>query len=200
MNRIIVSRHGESVDSARGTTNGDPATDEGLSEAGREQARALGQEISGEPIDLCVTSEFPRTRETAALALAGHGIACSVDARLNDLRYGNLEGMSREVYRAWKEAHSLSTPLPGGESRVQVAARLCAAMEDLLARPEQTILVVTHDLLIGHLLNAVGGRTPAQPHPDISYATPYRLGVDEVRRAVALLKAWLGREQGAPSP
>ena len=42
--------------------NGDPNMPVDLTEAGREQARELGRALADEPIDLCVTTEFLRTR------------------------------------------------------------------------------------------------------------------------------------------
>ena len=71
MERLVLARHGESGRSVLGRTNGDPAVAVALTEVGREEARRLGRELAGDPIDLCVTSEFERTRETADLALEG---------------------------------------------------------------------------------------------------------------------------------
>ncbi len=193
MNRIIVSRHGESVESAERVENGDPRTDKGLTEEGKKQARKLGRDISEEPIDLCVVSEFPRTQETARIALERREVPWVVDGDLNDLRYGELEGVGKERYRAWARDHSLATPLPGGESRVHVAGRLCTAMEALLARPEQCALVVTHELLIADLMHAVSRQSPVQPHAEIPYAAPYRLSADEVSRAAEFLRGWLAQ-------
>lgn len=194
MERIIITRHGESVAAAAGIENGDPATDKGLTERGREQARALGQAIAGDAIDLGVASQFPRAQQTAEVALAGRGLGLTVDAGLNDMRAGVFEGKTREEYHDWAHAHLFSTPLPDGESRVEVADRLCTAMEALLGRPEHTALVATHEILIGDLLNAIRGKGPDQPHEDIPYATPYHLTAEEISRGVAFLRAWLAQE------
>ena len=69
MERAILARHGESELSCRGLTNGDPRVACPLTARGREEAGRLGELLATEPIDLCVTSEFERTRETADLAL-----------------------------------------------------------------------------------------------------------------------------------
>ena len=74
MEEAILSRHGESEYSVRGAINGDPTVAVALTEEGREQARRLGELLGDEPIELCVTSEFQRVRETADLALAGRGV------------------------------------------------------------------------------------------------------------------------------
>ena len=129
MEKIILSRHGESVATAEGIENGDPDADQGLTDRGQEQARKLGNQIADDPIDLCVVSLFPRVQQTAALALSGREVTRVVDPNLDDIRYGEFEGQPKESYMNWVKAHNLTTPLPGGESRTQVAARLCSALE-----------------------------------------------------------------------
>ena len=68
---MILARHGESVFSERQLVNGDVAVPGPLTARGEEEARALGRAIADDPIDLCVTTEFERTRQTADLALDG---------------------------------------------------------------------------------------------------------------------------------
>jgi broad specificity phosphatase PhoE len=191
MEQIILSRHGESVAVAEGIENGDPEADEGLTERGRQQAEELGRQIADDPIDLCVVSLFPRVQQTAALALSVRDVTCLVDSNLDDIRYGEFEGRPKDIYLAWVKAHNLTAPLPGGESRTQVAARLCTALETVLGRSERCALVVTHELLIDDLLNAVRNQPPAQVHGDIPCATPYRLSAAEVARGVTFLRAFL---------
>jgi broad specificity phosphatase PhoE len=69
MERALLVRHGESVFSARGLATGRVDVRCPLSERGKAQARALAEEVSGEDIDLCVTSELERTRQTAEPSL-----------------------------------------------------------------------------------------------------------------------------------
>src|SRR5947209_3873659 len=106
MNDVIVARHGESVAIAEGIANGDPVRDRGLTEAGRRQAQELGRLLAGERIDLCVTSAFPRTQETARIALTGLDVPFTVLETLNDIRLGELEGKPRDEYRAWVKSHN----------------------------------------------------------------------------------------------
>jgi broad specificity phosphatase PhoE len=150
-----------------------------------------GHQLADDPIDLCVVSEFPRVQQTAALALLGRDIPRNVDPDLNDIRYGGFEGQPKDSYLAWAKSHDLTTPLPDGESRVQVAARLCTALETVLNRPDRCALVVTHELLIDDLLHAVEGQPPAHVRGDIPFATPYRLAAADVSRGVSHLRAFL---------
>ncbi len=86
MEHLILARHAESVFNVRGVLNGDPLVPGGLTERGREQARRLGQLLANDPIDLCVTTAFERTRETADLAFAGRGIPRLVMSELAEFR------------------------------------------------------------------------------------------------------------------
>ena len=91
MERVILTRHAESVFNVRGVLNGDPSIPGGLTEEGRAQARRLGERLRDEQIDLCVTTEFERTQETADIALAGRNVPRAIVPDLNDPPAGDLE-------------------------------------------------------------------------------------------------------------
>jgi broad specificity phosphatase PhoE len=189
-----LARHGESELSLVGLTNGDPATAAPLTAAGREQARALGRVLAGERIDLCATSEFGRTQETADLALVGREVPRLVLPELNDIRFGEFEGRELTAYRVWAHAHGPEERVPGGgDSRAETVARYVRAYRTILARPEETILVVAHGLPIRYVLEAVEGRNPAAAMVQVPYATPIRLDAHELRAAVDRLAAWVER-------
>ena len=192
MEYAILVRHGESEFSARGLVNGEVGIACPLTDRGVEQARRLGEELAGEPIDLCVTSEFERTRQTAELALAGRGVPRLVLPDLNDPRYGSFEGGSLADYRTWAHAHDSATEPPGGgERRTAIARRYATGFARVLERPERAVLVVVHALPIAYVLMALDGRDPA-PRIDVvvEYATPYRVGEAELRLATERLQAW----------
>lgn len=191
MRRAILARHGESERSVDGLTNGDPAVRVGLTETGREEARRLGAELRDDPIDLCVTSEFERAKETADLALEGRDVPRLVLADLNDIRFGEFEGRLLTDYRAWAHTHGPEDVCPGGESRVQTVARYVRGYRTILARPEETILVVAHGLPVRYVLDALDGRNPAAAVAQVPYAEPFRLSAEELASAVGLLEAWV---------
>jgi len=186
MRTLILARHGESDYSARGLCNGDPAIPVGLTERGREQAARLGRELADVDLQLGAASEFPRTQETADIALAGRSIPRLVLPELNDISYGELEDCTREQYHAWQQQHGRHARLPGGESRSDVGHRAGAALNLLLSRDEEVILAVSHELLIEMVLNAVEGRDLTAVRR-VEYATPERLTEDAARGAAALL-------------
>ena len=191
METVILARHGESELSAAGLVSGDPSEPRGMTEIGRDQARRLGKRLADVPIDLCVTSEFERTRETADLALAGRDVARLVLPGLNDIRFGAFEGGPLSAYRAWARAHGpTDRPPSGGESRAEVAARYVRGFGRILARQERTILVVAHGLPLRYTLLALEGLDPTPIVEQVPLAEPYRLSRADFERATARLERW----------
>ena len=170
-----MARHGESVFSARGLLNGDPAVPGGLTARGVEQARALGEALAGEPLELCVTSGFQRVEKTADEVLRGRDVPRLVVPGLADPRYGPFEGRSLAEFRVWaSQASSAESPGSGGESRQAIVERYARSFRALLARPEDSILVVAHSLPIAYALAGRNGVPPSPNVPLVEYATPHR--------------------------
>lgn len=188
---LLLARHGQSLFNVSGVVNGDPALDQGLSDAGKAAAAALGVELAAVPIDLCVTSRFPRAQETARLALAARAdsVEHHVDPDLDDIRIGELEGRTLADYREWKHAHTRADRFPGGESLDDAATRYAAAFARLAARTEDTILCVCHEIPVRYAINAAAGSPdPDRPFHDVPNATPFLFDADSLRRAAAALR------------
>jgi broad specificity phosphatase PhoE len=191
MQRALLVRHGESVFSARGLATGRVDVPCPLSERGEAQARALAEEVSGENIDLCVTSELERTRQTADIALAQRSVRRIVLAELNDPLYGIYEGGPLDAYLAWALANdSAAEPRGGGEGRQTLVARYAAGFRRVLDRPERAIFVVAHSLPIAYVLMALAGLDPAARVPPVDYAKTHAVSAGELTRAIARLEAW----------
>ena len=188
----MLARHGESERSVAGLVNGDPSVRVPLTATGREEARRLGEELRHDELDLYVTSEFQRARETADVALQGRDVPRLVLADLNDIRFGEFEGRPLTEYRAWAHAHGPEDVCPGGgESRAQTVARYVHGYRTILARSEEAILVVAHGLPVRYVLDALERRNPAAAVAQVPYAEPFRLTADELATAVDLLEAWV---------
>jgi broad specificity phosphatase PhoE len=191
MEGVILARHGESVLSVVGRTNGDPSRACPLTDAGREQSCRLGRLLAADELDLCVVSEFQRAQETADLALQGREVPRLVLPELNDIRFGGFEGHALTEYRAWAHTHGPEEPAPGGgDSRAQTVRRYIHAYRTILARPERTILVVAHGLPVRYVLDAVDGQNPAAAVAQVPYAEPFRLTADELASAIDRLAVW----------
>ena len=188
MRVLLLARHGQSLFNVDHVVNGDPRLDRGLSPLGAEEGTKLGLQIAATAIDLCVTSEFARARQTAQLALGERAATTptSIDPDLNDIRIGDLEGDTLDAYRAWRRAHTRADPFPGGESPDEAARRYADAFERLLQRPEETILCVCHEIPVRYAVNAAAHSNALDGPPlhDVANATPYVFDAAGLRRAV----------------
>ena len=190
MKRLLVARHGESEYSLKALVNGDPGVACPLTETGRAQARALGEALRDETVDLCAVTEFERVRETAELALAGRELPYLVVPELNDPRYGEFEGGSLTAYREWAWAQGpLQAPV-GGEHRGEIAGRYARGFRTLLDRPEESILLVAHSLPIAYVRDAADGRAPRSRTAQVAYAELLELDHERLARAVDVLDGW----------
>jgi probable phosphoglycerate mutase len=184
MRLLVISRHGESKLNEENRINGDPAVPVALTDKGRDEARLLGQQLAHVPVDLCVHSRFGRTLETAQIALAGRSVSFVTEPLLDDIDVGELEGRTLDDYRAWKRAHTRADPFPGGESLDDAARRYARAFRIVLARPEQTILVMTHEIPLRYAINAADGSDDVDgPAHQLANAMPYLFDEAALERA-----------------
>jgi alpha-ribazole phosphatase/probable phosphoglycerate mutase len=152
--RVLLIRHGEPEDDARGRCYG--RLDVRLSDDGRAHARQLSDLAS----DVVYTSPRRRARETAELLGAA-----LVDERLRELDFGELEGRTYDeiasehpdLYRRWMEEPT-RVCFPGGEGFDDLRARACSALAEIRgAHDGATIAVVTHGGVIRAALADVLG-------------------------------------------
>src|SRR5215207_1689885 len=192
MERAIFVRHGESDYSARALVNGDPSVVVGLTEEGKQQARWLYDRLESDPINHSAATEFGRTRETADLALGDRAVPRIVLRDLNDPFYGSFEGKPLAEYRKWAGSHGpLDVPPGQGEARAAIAERYARAFRALLARDEETILVVCHSLPIAFALAAADGRRPSAQMPLVTPAEPHILYEPSLREAADRIEEWV---------
>ena len=185
MQLYVIARHGESTLNYEQRVNGDPSVPVVLTQKGRDEARLLGQQLAHVPLELCVHTRFGRTHETAAIALEGRQVSFEEEPLLDDIDIGDLEGQTLDDYRAWKRAHTRRDPFPDGESLDDAARRYAQAFERLLARPETSILVVTHEIPLRYAINAADGSDDLDgPTRQLANATPYLFDRAALTRAV----------------
>jgi len=150
MGTLLIVRHGETEWNAAGRIQGH--TDIGLSDRGAEQARSLGQRLSGLSIDAAYTSDLKRTSETARLALGDRSIALNETPMLREYHKGEFEGMTMteikaqfpDEYPKYLEKDLDYSP-KGGESTRVVSARMAEIIGEIKSNHlDETVLVVSH--------------------------------------------------------
>ena len=140
---LYAARHGETAWNRENRICG--RTDLPLTELGRRQAEELARSLAGRGIGLILTSPLLRARETAAAAAAVTGAPVRTDPRLAEQHFGSFEGRDRGE-AAWQAAkRQLACRCPGGESALDVAARVYPLLEELRAAPPApAVLLVCH--------------------------------------------------------
>ena len=185
MRLFVLARHGESTLNLERRVNGDPTRQVDLTDRGRFEATQLGQQLQGLRLDAGLHTRFPRTAQTAAIALADRDVPSEVEPLFDDIDVGDLEGAPIEEYRAWKHGHPREVAFPGGESLDDAARRYAEGFRRLLARPEERLLLVTHEIPIRYALNgAAGSESLDGPAHELRNAAPFLFDEDGLQRAV----------------
>ena len=146
MTRLLLIRHGEPDEGARGRCYG--RLDVGLSPTGLASAEQLARGLRS--VKLAAVYSSPRTRALqTATALCAAPI---VDARLREIDFGEIEGRTYEeiererpeLYKRWMESPTL-VRFPGGESYGELRARVASCVGDAVAsHAGAAIAVVAH--------------------------------------------------------
>ena len=140
----LFMRHGHTNYNQLGLCNDDPRTAVHLSETGIRQAQAAAQTLRSEALELIVTSELPRTRQTAEFINAFHHVPLCTHPALNDIRSG-FDGRSVEEYFQATATDPLHLAVNGGESLLMHKQRVLPYLDWLRNRTEQTILSIAHE-------------------------------------------------------
>jgi broad specificity phosphatase PhoE len=117
---IWLIRHGQTAWTLSGAHTG--RTDLPLTDAGRENAIAVGRWLAGRKFALVLSSPLSRARETCRLA--GYGDVAQVDPNLCEWNYGDYEGRTTTEIQKERPGWSLWKDGPlHGETVAQVGAR-----------------------------------------------------------------------------
>ena len=137
---LIVVRHGRTAANAQGLLQG--RVDNPLDDEGRRQADAIAAAIAG--VEVVVSSPLQRALQTAEPL----GIEVTVDDRWIELDYGDWEArpvsdISPQQWAKWRADPHFAPP--GGESLVQLNARVKEACDELIEMAQDVdVAVFTH--------------------------------------------------------
>ena len=186
---LVLVRHGRSDYNDARRLNGDPAVPVRLDATGVAQARALRDRLEGVPLDLAVHTRFGRTRETLDIVLDGRDLPRRECPGLDDVRLGEFEGASVDAYRAWREGRTEEDRPEGGESRMDALRRYTAAFARLADADADMPLVVTHDIPIRFLANAMQRAHPLDgPVTAVANASVLEVARPDLLRAIDVMR------------
>ena len=198
-----ILRHGQTAHSQRYLVNGDLTQLIPLSEEGQRAAIHARSAFDATVMRTWVASEFPRTQQTASLLMNYPPAPLVVDARLNELDYGDYEGGPFLDYAVWLEHHGASQLPPGArESQQEGIRRMLVGVLAALQRPGPRVLVC-HGLLVSVLLWH-RDRSPGTPmplfFPEAPCADPLAVPDDRLSDWIGVLLAKLEAAQGPDQP
>jgi probable phosphoglycerate mutase len=184
--QLLLVRHGETDWNRDRRFQGH--ADQPLNDAGREQARALADELAGERIDVVYTSDLVRARETAEIVAARLGAEVLVRSELREIDVGEWEGLSwpeieerhPEGARSWHEhGHGWTS----GETYDQLGERIIKALQQIAAdHPAQRVLVVGHGGTVRATRAFIEGLSVADSRrqsPPIGNCEVFRVAVED---------------------
>lgn len=141
-------------------------TDIGLNEKGREQARTAAQQLKSQKIDLVVSSDLARARETAEIIAHELKAEIVLDPALRERSYGEFEGLTGDQVREQGFEHIWEDPLssaPKGESIRQVEERVLKTLRHHKKNhAHKNILIVSHGGTLSTLLANLRNITHAE--------------------------------------
>jgi probable phosphoglycerate mutase len=164
-----------------------------LSEEGRRQAETLARRLAALPRIVAVySSPLERARETAVAIARARGLAVRVERGLLECDFGawtgaSLRRLARRREWAQVQRHPSGFRFPGGESFVEMQARIADAVRRLVERhPGRAIVAVSHADPIKALLAHVLG-TPLDLFQRLAVAPASISAVAFHREAVTVL-------------
>lgn len=149
--RIVLWRHGRTEWNDAGRFQGQ--IDIELDPVGHDQARGAAARLAALKPDLLMSSDLARTRDTIGYLAGITGLDVSMDKRLRETYAGRYQGLlGSEIEARWPEEYAAwragdpHVAIGGGESRIDVARRMVAAVtEAVTALPSDGLAVLaTH--------------------------------------------------------
>ena len=145
---LLLARHGQTDDNARSVFQGQRGA--GLNERGRAQAERLAARVAG-TIDLVVSSDLQRARETAEIVARAAKLDVAIDRALREVDVGAWSGLAYDEVAArfpeeWAAFRAgIDVARGGGETYAALAERIHAALSDIARRARgKRVLVVSH--------------------------------------------------------
>jgi broad specificity phosphatase PhoE len=184
MTLLLLARHGETEWNAEGRFQGH--ADPPLGEHGRAQARGLAAALEAEPLKAVYASDLHRSRETAQLVAAPHGLEVVSLRALREIDVGEWSGLTgAEIEERWPGSSQTwreeGRGWRGGESCDAMATRVITCLERVVdAHADEQILYVGHGGTLRAVLAHARGISYVEyrrSHPSIANCSVHRVAV-----------------------
>jgi len=162
MTEIILARHGETEWNVAEVFRG--RSDVELNETGIKQAKLLAEYLSDLKLDAIYSSPLKRALTTAEMIASYHKLDVEITPGLIDFDYGKWQGLPhqevkdkyKELYAEWiRNPHQVK--IPAGESLDEVRKRATGVVDNIIAKYQGTVVLVSHRVVNKVLICALLG-------------------------------------------
>lgn len=146
MLRLILIRHGQTEANILRRLQGQ--SDGPLNALGRQEVERLGLALKNTQIDVIISSDMIRARDTAAAIARYHNLPVNTTPLVCEWNCGEWDGRPAEEFIAIVK--NLTIPIaelrpPGGETLTEVRARASAFVKDVTEKyPDKTVVLSSH--------------------------------------------------------
>jgi len=162
MTGLILVRHGETEWNVGEIFRG--RIDIELNEIGIKQAELLADYLSDVKIEVIYSSPLKRALKTAEAITSPHKLKVEIAPGLIDLNFGQWHGLPLQevknkyegLYTQWIDSPDQVT-IPGGESLNDVSKRAIGVVNEVIAKYEGTVILVSHRVVNKVLICALLG-------------------------------------------
>jgi isoleucyl-tRNA synthetase len=147
LNNYYLMRHGYSLRNEKEIASSFPEKEVcPLTEEGKKQALRSAKELKKNKIDLIISSDLQRTKETAEIVSKETGAKIEFDKRIRELDAGDFNGEKVQKIRDYlKDKDLFETEIPGGENYRMVKKRVYSFFKDIEKRyKNKNILIISH--------------------------------------------------------
>ena len=132
-NTYYLLRHGESETNTKNIASSDISKPYRLTEKGRSQIAEAAKKLKKEKIDLIISSDYPRTKETSKIVSKTLKLPVAYDQRIREMNFGEYDELSVSEFKA-KFSHELERfdrAPAGGETLKDVLRREMEFVQEL---------------------------------------------------------------------
>jgi probable phosphoglycerate mutase len=166
--RLLLLRHGQTAWNAARRVQGQ--LDAELDDTGHRQAAEAAVVVAAMAPAALWSSDSVRARQTVAYVAKESGLDPSYDARLREYYLADRQGLTHEEFAAIAPEEFAAfrrgdfDVVPGGETAAEVADRMAAALQELLATilPGELAVAVSHGAAIRDAVPVLLGWPVAQ--------------------------------------
>ena len=162
-NKYWAMRHGEGDHNVQNIVSSRVTNSHHLTAKGKGQVLAILPELKKVKIDLIVSSDFLRAKETAEVVAKELGLSAKeivYDERLREVDFGDFDGQPvGNYYQYFKNTlEKFTKGCPGGENLMQVKKRVMQALESFeIDYQGKNILIISHETSMAMLFAGVLG-------------------------------------------